>query len=76
MISEVISKKELQDEQKLMNAIHQNYRNVRMKRKIDEQLKAIAEQEEERYYNRWYKRIIITLVGGLIVLLIGFAIGL
>lgn len=76
MISEVISKKELQDEQKLMNAIHQNYRNTRMNRKIDEQLKVIAEQEEERYYNRWYKRIIITLVGGLIVLLIGFAIGL
>ena len=76
MINEVISKKERQEEQKMMSAIHQNYRDARMNRKIDEQLKVIEEQEKDRYYSRWCKIIFITCVVGLILEIVGPIFGL
>ena len=39
MIKDVIKEKERQDEERLMNAIHQNYKNIRMEKKFDEELK-------------------------------------
>ena len=38
MIKDVIKEKERQDEERLMNCIHQNYKNIRMERKINEEL--------------------------------------
>jgi len=48
MIKDLIKEKEKQDEQKLMNAIHQNYKDIRMNRKMDEQLNKIEKQECEK----------------------------
>lgn len=70
MVEELLKQKELIEEEKMMNAIHKNYKDTRMNRKIDEQLKFYEKKEEERHYSKLNKILLITLVIFLIIELI------
>ena len=74
MMKELIRERERKDEEKLMNAIHNNYRKARMDMLMDEQLEQIEENEREQYFKKWNKILFVTLVIGLILEIISILI--
>lgn len=76
MIEEAKRIKENKEEQKIMDAIHMNYINIRNNREMKEQHKILMEAEEERYCNKMLKRIFGIVIIGIILEIVGLAIGL
>ena len=74
MVNELLKQKELIEEEKMMNAIHQNYRDIRMNRKMDEQLKKIEKKGFERTQKKMMWAILITGIVSLIleIVIVGF----
>ena len=66
-LEELKKRKEYEDEQKLMNKIHANYRAANDEYKMNKQLKQIAAQEKKKKEKRTNKLCAL----GLVVLLIG-----
>ena len=67
MINELVKETEKKDEAKLMNAIHQNYKNTRMNRLMDEQIKEITKKESE---NAQKKMMWVILLTGIICVIL------
>ena len=56
-----------EDEEILMNAIHENYENLRMNRNMDKQLREIKKREKEKKEKRTILFTKIALVVALII---------
>ncbi len=67
MMKELIREKERKDEEKLMNAIHNNYRNARMNMLMDKQIKEVEYKEEQEFGKRMCKYIFCAVTLGLLV---------
>lgn len=68
--------KEQLEEKKIMEGIHMNCINIRNNREMKEQKRKLREYEEERHCNKMLKRIFGTTIIGIILEIVGLAIGL
>ena len=63
MIEELKKEVEKKEEAKLLNKIHENYRNARLEREMDEQLKQFSKKESQfSKYESVFKKVAIALL--------------
>ena len=76
MIDEAKRIKEMKEEQKIMEGIHMKNITTRNNREMKEQQRKLKEYEEEKYCNKMLKMIFGTTIIGIILEIVGLAIGL
>lgn len=76
MIDEAKRIKEMKEEQKIMEGIHMKNITIRNNREMKEQQRKLKEYEEEKYCNKMLKMIFGVTIIGIILEIVGLAIGL
>ena len=76
MIDEAKRIKEMKEEQKIMEGIHMKNITIRNNREMKEQQRKLKEYEEEKYCNKMLKMIFGTAIIGIMLEIVGLAIGL
>ena len=76
MIDEAKRIKEMKEEQKIMEGIHMKNITIRNNREMKEQQRKLKEYEEEKYCNKMLKMIFVVTIIGIILEIVGLAIGL